>query len=121
MKKPDGHRIPVEFAFTGLDGSDDDEDGVQDPEDGEKDEADQDQAKDGGDGVVNEHGDLKIERFLAVRVDLGGVATLDQPDNQGPEKVTGEMKEDAEQGAGMTERAPGAHVGEAEGGRGERG
>ena len=88
---------------------------------GEENEADQDEAEDRGDDVVDEHRDLEVERFLAVRVDLGRVVALGQPDDERPEQVTGEMKEDAEQGAGVAERAPGAHVGEGGGADGSGG
>ena len=46
--------------------------------------------------VVDEHRDLEVERFLAVGVDLGRVVALDQPDDERPEEVAGEMQEDAE-------------------------
>ena len=74
-------------------------------------EADQDQAKDRGDDVVDEHRDLEVERFLAVRVDLGRFVTLGHPNEEGPEKVAGEMKQNAEQGTGVTKRVPGADIG----------
>jgi hypothetical protein len=60
-----------EFSIAGLDRSDDDEDGVQDPKDPQENEADQNQAKDRGDNVVDEHRDLEIERFFAVRIAAG--------------------------------------------------
>ncbi len=103
LNEPDRHRVAVEFPVARLDGGDDDQDGVQDPEDGEENEADQDQAKDRGDDVVDEHRDLEVERFLAVRIDLGRFVALGQPDDERREDVAGEMKKDAEQGAGMTE------------------
>jgi hypothetical protein len=76
--------VTVEFSVARLDGGDNDEEGVQDPEDGQEDEADQDEAEDGGDAVVDEHRDLEVKRFLAVGVDLGRVAPLDQPDDERP-------------------------------------
>ncbi len=85
---------------------------VQDPEDGQENEADQDQAKDRGDDVVDEHRDLEVERFFAVRIDLGRIVALHQPDDERPEQVAGEMKKDAEQGAGVTKSVPGSHVGD---------
>ncbi len=118
LNEPDRHRVAIEFSIARLDGGDDGEDNVQDPEDGQENEADQDQAKDRGDNVVDEHRDLEVERFFAVRVDLGRVAALDQPDDERPEQVAGEMKENAKQGAGVTKRVPSAHVGE--GGGAER-
>src|SRR2546423_1572226 len=110
LNEPNRHRVAVEFSVAGLDGGDDDEDGVQDPEDGEENEADQDQTKDGGDDIVDEHRDLEVDGFFAVRVDLGRLVALDQPDNEGRQQVPWEMKKDAEQGAGMAERAPGADI-----------
>src|ERR1700674_4726593 len=100
LNESDRHRVAIEFSVAGLDGGDDDEDSVQDPKDGQENEADQDQAKDRGDNVVNEHRDLEVERFLAVRTDLGRAAVLDQPDDERPEQVPGEMNKNAEQSAG---------------------
>src|SRR5205814_8963594 len=115
LNEPDRHRVAIKFSIARLDGGNDDADGIQDPKDGEKNEADQDEAKDGGDNVVDEHRDLEVERFFAVRVDLGRVAAIDQPDDERFEQVAGGMKENAEQGAGVTKRVPSAHVGEGRG------
>ena len=115
LNEPDCHRVAIEFSIARLDGGDDDEDSVQDPKDGQENEADQDEAKDRGDHVVDEHRDLEVERFLAVRIDLGRVVALDQPDDKRPEQVTWEMNKNAEQGAGVTKRAPSAHVGKGRG------
>src|SRR5437868_5487254 len=112
LNEADRHRVAVEFSVAGLDGGDDDEDGVQDPEDEEENEADQDQAKDRGNDIVDEHRDLEVDRFFAVRVDLGRVVALDQPDDERSEQMTGEMKKDAEERAGVTKRAPSADVGD---------
>jgi hypothetical protein len=110
LNESDCHRVAVEFSVAGLDGGDDDEDGVQDPEDGEENEADQNQAEDGGDDIVDEHRDLEVDGFFAVCVDLGRLVALDQPNNERGKQVAGEMKKDAEQGAGVAERAPGADI-----------
>lgn len=96
LNEPDRHRVAIELPIAGLNRSDDDEDGVQDPKDRQENEADQDQTKDQRDDVVNEHRELEVERFFAVRINLGRVATLGQPDNKRAEQVTGEMNEDAE-------------------------
>src|SRR5205085_5232043 len=112
LDEPDRHRVAIEFPVAGLDGGDDDEDGVQDPEDEEENKADQDQAEDRGDDIVDEHRDLEVDRFFAVRVDLGRVVALDQPDDDRSEHMTGEMKKDAEERAGVTKRAPSADVGD---------
>ena len=54
------------------------------------------EAKDRGDDGVEEHRDLEVERFLAVRIDFGRVVALDQPDDERPEQVAGEMKKNTE-------------------------
>ena len=120
MDEPDRHRIAVELSLARLDCGDDDEDGVQHPKDSESDEADQDKAENCGDEIVNEHRDLEIERFLAMSINLRGIAALDQPNDERSEQVTREMKQDPEQGAGVAERSPGAHIGEGRGGRKRR-
>ena len=108
----DRHGVAIEFSIAGLDRSDDDKDGIQDPKDRQENEADQDQAEDCSDDVVDEHRDLEVERFLAVRIDFGRVAALGQPDDERPEQVAREMKKDAEQGTGMTKDVPGTDVGD---------
>ena len=115
LDEPDRHRVAIKLSVARLDGGDDDEDGVQDPKDGQEKEADQDEAKDRGDNIVDEHRDLEVKRFLAVRIDLGRLVALDQPDDERPEQVAGEMNKNAEQSAGVAKRAPGAHVGESGG------
>lgn len=112
LDEPDRHRVAVEFAIAGLDGGDDDEDGVQEPEDGQKNKADQDEAENGRDSAVDQHRDLEVHGFFPVSIELGSVIAFDQPEDERPEKVTREMEEDAEQGAGVDERAPGADVGD---------
>src|SRR5699024_4848807 len=61
LQEADRHWVAIEFSVARLDGGDDDEDRVQDPKDGQEKKADQDEAKNGGDHVVNEHGDLEVE------------------------------------------------------------
>lgn len=110
LDEPDRHRVTIEFSVARLDGGDDAEDGVQDPEDGEKNKADQHQAKNRGNAVVDEHRDLEVDRFLAVRVELGRFVALQEPDEKRREQVAGEMNEDAEQSAGVTKGSDAAHV-----------
>ena len=71
-----------------------------------------------GDGVIDQHRDLEIERFLAVGVDLGRVAALTSQTMSGPKTWPGNGRT-AEQGAGVAERIPGADVRERRG-RGRR-
>lgn len=93
-----------------MNGGDNAKDSVQDPENEKEDKPDQDQAKDRSDGVVDEHGDLEVHRFLAMRVELGRIVPFQKPDQQGWQKVPGKMDEDAKQSAGVAEGAPSAHV-----------
>src|SRR5437016_5280100 len=53
LNEPDRHRVAIKFSIARLDGGNDDADGIQDPKDCQENEADQDQAKDGGDNVVD--------------------------------------------------------------------
>ena len=112
LDEPDGHRVAVELAVARMDRGDDYQDSVQDPKDSEEDKTNQDQAENCGDEVVDEHRDLEIERFLAMSIDLGRIASLDQPNQQRPEQVTREMEQDTEQCAGVAERSPGAYIGQ---------
>ena len=43
-------------------------------------------------------------------VDLGRIAAFEQPDDERPKDVAEEMKEESEQGAGVTKDTPGAGV-----------
>src|SRR4051812_25652522 len=84
LNKPDRHRVAIELSVARLDRGNDDKDGIQDPKDGEEKEADQDKAKNGGDDVVEEHRELEVERLFAVRIDLGRIVALGQPDDERP-------------------------------------
>jgi len=110
LDESDCYRVAIEFSIACLDGGDDDEYRVQHPKDRQENEADQDQAKDRGDRVVDEHRDLEVERFFAVRIDLGRVVAFGQPDNERSEQVPGEMKKNTEQRAGVTQNAPRADI-----------
>jgi hypothetical protein len=102
----DCHRVAIKFPVARLDRGDDDEYRVQHPKDRQKKEAHQHQAKDRGDHVVDEHRDLEVERFFAMRIDLGRIVAFGQPDNERSDQVPWEMKENAEQRAGVTQNGP---------------
>jgi hypothetical protein len=70
-------------------GGDDHQDQIQNVENAEDDKSDQHQTEHARDQVIDQHRDLKIERLLSVLVDLGGIPTFDQPNNQRTENVTG--------------------------------
>jgi hypothetical protein len=57
-------------------------------QDREKDKTDQHEAKNAGHKIVDQHRDLKVQRLFPVRVDLGRVTTLDQPNNQRSKDVS---------------------------------
>jgi hypothetical protein len=50
-----------------------------------------------------------------MRVDLGGFAAFDQPDDERTKDVTEEVKEKPEQRTGMAENNPGPDIGDATG------
>ena len=54
--------------------------------------ADKHNAENCGNGIVDQHRDLEIERFFSVGVDFRRVATFHQPDDERPEDVPQEMK-----------------------------
>jgi hypothetical protein len=93
LDEPDRHWVAVEFPVAGLDGGDDDEDRVQEPEHCEGNEADQNKTEDRGNGVVDQHRDLEVDRFLAVRVELGRFGAFNQPQNERREEVARKVKE----------------------------
>ena len=101
----------MEFPVARLDGSDDDEDGIQNPKDHEEDKSDQDQTEERGHNIVDQHGDLEVDRFLAVGIELRRIAAFGQPDDEWRKQVSGEMEKYAEQRAGVTKGSPSADVG----------
>lgn len=52
----------------------------------------QDETKDFGDDVVDQHRDLRVERFFPGRVNFGRIIAFQQPDNERTKKMTKEMK-----------------------------
>src|SRR5207237_1154212 len=65
-----------------------------------------DQTQDAGHHIINQHRNLKIQRFFPVRVDFRGVAAFDQPDDERPENVARSRNHEASQRAQMTHHAP---------------
>ena len=117
LDEPDRHGVAIKLSVARLDGGDDDEDRVQHPQDRQKGEPDQDQTKDHRDAVVDEHRDLEVDRFFAVRIDLGRVVAFGQPDDERSEQVPWEMKKNAEQRAGVTQNIPGTDISRGDGRR----
>src|SRR3954452_13086863 len=90
--KPNRKWIPVELAFARFHRSNNNEDGVEHPEENQEWDPDEHQAQDSCNRVVDEHGELKVERLLAMCIDLGGFAAFDQPNDQRTKDVAEEMK-----------------------------
>ena len=93
FNEPDRERILIKLSFAGLNRRDDDQDGVQHPERYQDWNPYQEDAKDRGDRVVNQHRDLEIQRFLSIRVNLRRVAAFYQPNGKWAENVTQKVKE----------------------------
>src|ERR1700682_2257018 len=109
--QPDGQRIAIEFAFARLNGSDDDEHDVENVKQKENEKSDQDETKNSGDDIVNQHRQLKVDRLFAVRIDFGGIGAFGQPDNQRSNNVTGPGYEKSGERGGVGQHAPGPDVG----------
>src|SRR4029077_17600224 len=110
LNQPNRNRIAIELPFACLDRGDDHQDQIQNVENAEDDKSDQHQAEHARDQVIDQHRDLKIERLLSVLVDLGGIPTFDQPNNQRTENVTGPRYKKSSQGAGVAKHSPGPNV-----------
>src|SRR5207244_1116479 len=85
--------ITIKFAFARLNRGHDHEDEIQQMQDREKEKPDQNQTKNSGNQSVDQHRDLKIERFLAMRVDLRRILTLGQPNNERTKNVSNTRNE----------------------------
>jgi hypothetical protein len=66
---------------------DDHQDDVEHVQNRKHDESDKNQAENAGDETVNHHRDLEVQRFLSVRIDLGGISAFHQPDDERPADV----------------------------------
>jgi len=77
----------------------------------EQKKADQDQTTNSGNQAVDQHRDLEIERFLAMRVDLGGVRAFREPDDEWAKDVSDTGDKKSGQCTGMAENRPGSRVG----------
>src|SRR5207244_7373196 len=105
IDQADRKRIAIERSFARFDRRDDDKYRIQYPKRDQNRNADKHEAENCGNRVVNQHGNLEIERFFSVRVDLGRVATFHQPGDERAEKMTQEMKKQSGQVAGMSKHS----------------
>ena len=108
--EPNGERILIELSFAGFYRRDDDEHRVQYPERNQDRNPDKENAENRGNCVINQHRYLEIQRFLSVRIDVRRVTTLNQPDDQGAQNVTEEVKKQPEQCAGVAQDAPRSNI-----------
>src|SRR5712691_11527171 len=76
FNQPDRNRITIKLAFTRLNRSHDHKNEIEQMQDREQKKANKDETKNSGNQAVDQHRDLKIERLLAVRVDLGRIRSL---------------------------------------------
>ncbi len=79
-------------------------------QDREDKEANQEEAENRRDQTVDQHRNLKIERFFPVLVDLRKFAALDQPDDEWPKNMANRREEKSNQGAGVTKHCPGPRL-----------
>src|ERR1700737_4744494 len=82
LNQPKVQRITIELSFARLNRCDNDQNQVQKMQNKQKRKPDQDQAKNTGHDVVDQHRNLKIERFFSMRIDLRRIAALGQPDDE---------------------------------------
>ena len=70
LYQSDREWILIKLSFAGFNRRDDDQYGVRHPERYQDWDSDQEDAENRGNRVVNQHRDLKIQRFLSVRVNF---------------------------------------------------
>ena len=106
----DRERVLIKLPFAGLNRCDNYQHGVQHPQRYQDWNPDQEDAKNRGDRVVYQHRNLKIQRFLPVRVDLRRVAAFYQPYDKRTQDVTQEVKEQSEQCGSVAQDAPRSNI-----------
>src|SRR3981081_915961 len=109
--QPNRQGIAIELAFAGLNRRHDDKHDVENVQQKENEKSDEDETKNSGDHIVNQHRQLKVDRLFAVRIDLGGIGALGQPDNQRSNNVAGPGHEKSGERSGVGQHAPGPDVG----------
>ena len=99
-------RVAVMLALARLDRGNDYQHDIQDVQNAENKEANEHEAEHGCDRTIDQHRELKVERFFSVRIDLGGIAALGQPDDERPDNVPGPRHEKSNERRGVAEHAP---------------
>ena len=90
--QPNRNRIAIELPFACLNGGNDDENRVQYPKRDQNRNADKHNAENCGNGVINQHRNLEIERFLSMGIDFREIPAFHQPNDEGAEEMPQKMK-----------------------------
>src|SRR5206468_3414191 len=96
IDQPNCKRIAIELSLAGLHRCNDDQHRVQHPKPDQDRNADENDTEDRRDGVIDQHRDLEIERFLSVGFDLRRVAAFHEPNDKRPQDVTQKVKKQSE-------------------------
>jgi len=88
--------IAIELPLARFHGRDDNQHGVQYPEGDQNRNANEHDAKNRGDRIVNQHRDLKVERFFSMCVDLRRVAAFHEPNDQRSPNMAQDVKKQSE-------------------------
>jgi hypothetical protein len=88
--------IAIKLSLARFYRCDYDEHGVQHPEANQNGNANQDDTENRRNRVIDQHRNLKIQRFFSIRIDLRRVATFHEPNDKRPQEVAQEMKEQSE-------------------------
>ena len=90
--QPNRNRIAIKLPFACLNGGDNDENRVQHPKRDQNRNADKHYAENCGNGVINQHRNLEVERFFSMGIDFRGIAAFHQPNDEGAEEMPQKMK-----------------------------
>ncbi len=110
LNQTDRDWIAVEFPFARLNGGDDHQDQIQNVQYAKDHKPDQHQTKHTSDQIIDQHGDLKIERLFSMLVDFRRLAALGQPNNQRAKDVPRPWHEEADQRAGVAKYIPCSNI-----------
>ena len=81
IQKANRKGIAIELSFARFQRRNNDEHGVRQPEQNQNRDSTEDDAKNPGNYVVDQHRELEIQRLLAVRIDFRRFAPFHQPNN----------------------------------------
>jgi hypothetical protein len=102
--------IAVHLTFTRFDGREDYENNIEDVQHRQESKTDEQETENASDEIVDQHRDLKVQRLFPMRVDLGRLTTLDQPNNERPKNVSKGRDHKSRQSAQMARYAPSPNI-----------